>query len=261
MAGFAQATTVLSGEADLDPQWTVGGRPNGGYLLALLARAAVTETHPHPLTASAVYLSPPDPGPATVTVEALRTGRTASQARARLTQKDRTCVEALFTLSSLGPAAPRWSEAPPPEFPARDELFRTPVEPPGAGVRIDMMEQIDQRVDFSREGDLRGFLSFADGSAFDPFALLFAVDSFPPATFTLGGFGWTPTLELTVYLRAIPAPGPLMIRQRARLVTEALVDQVCEVWDSTGQPVAQATQLAAYRRGQPGDTAAHPQDR
>lgn len=115
MAGFAQATTVLDGEADLDPQWTVGGRPNGGYLLALLARAAVTEAHPHPMSASAVYLSPPDPGPATVTVESLRAGRSASQARARLTQKDRTCVEAVFTLGDLATAgAVRWSEAPAP---------------------------------------------------------------------------------------------------------------------------------------------------
>lgn len=248
MAGFAQATTVLDGEADLDPQWTVGGRPNGGYLLALLARAAVTEAHPHPMSASAVYLSPPDPGPATVTVESLRAGRSASQARARLTQKDRTCVEAVFTLGDLATAgAVRWSEAPAPPVTPRAGLPRTPVDPPGAGVRIDMLELVDQRVDFGTPGDLRGWLSFADDTPFDPISLLFAVDSFPPATFTLGGQGWTPTLELTAYVRAVPVPGPLRVRQRARLVTETLVDQVCEVWDSAGRAVAQATQLAAYR--------------
>jgi hypothetical protein len=249
VAGFAQATTVEQGEVQLDPQWTVGGRPNGGYLLALLARAAVTATHPHPMSASAVYLAPPEPGPAAVEVEALRDGRSASQARVRLTQKDRVCVEALFTLGDLAATGePRWSEGEPPAVTPREELLRTPIEPPGAGVRIDMLEAVDQRVDFTRPGDLRGWLSFADGTGFDPFSLLFAVDSFPPATFTLGGRGWTPTLELTAYVRGVPAPGPLRVRQRARLVTDTLVDQVCEVWDSAGRAVAQATQLAAYRR-------------
>jgi hypothetical protein len=248
VAGFAQATTVSDGEAQLDPQWTVGGRPNGGYLLALLARAAATPAHPHPLSASAVYLSPPDPGPAAVEVESLRDGRSASQARVRLSQKDRVCVEALFTLGDLHAAgSARWSESAPASVTPRDELTRTPVEPPGAGVRIDMLEMVDQRVMIEAPGDLRGWLSFADGTPFDPISLLYAVDSFPPATFTLGGGGWTPTLELTAYVRGIPAPGPLRIRQRARLVTETLLDQVCEVWDSTDRVVAQATQLAAYR--------------
>jgi len=87
---FDEATIVHGGEgfytADLDPMWTVGGRPHGGYLLAIMARAAIVSdadaTHPHPLSASAVYVSSPDVGPATVSVEVLRRGRTASQVRA-----------------------------------------------------------------------------------------------------------------------------------------------------------------------------------
>ncbi|WP_433049613.1 thioesterase family protein [Dactylosporangium sp. CS-033363] len=249
MAGFAEATAVEEGEALLDPQWTVGGRPNGGYLLALLARAAVTAAHPHPLSASAVYLSPPEPGPASVAVETLREGRSVSQARVRLTQKDRTCVEALFTLGDLAAAGePRFTAAEPPAVADRETLARTPVEPPGAGVRITMLEMVDQRIDFAGPGDLRGWLSFDDGAPFDAFSLLYAVDAFPPASFTLGGSGWTPTLELTAYVRGLPAPGPLRVRQYARMVTDGQLDQVCEVWDSTGRPVAQATQLAIYRR-------------
>jgi hypothetical protein len=249
VAGFAEATAVEDGEVLIDPQWTVSGRPNGGYLLALLARAAVTAVHPHPLSASAVYLAAPEPGPASVEVEALRGGRLVSQARVRLTQKDQVCVEALFTLGDLAMAgAARHTADGPAAVRPREELARTPVEPPGAGVRIDMLEHIDQRVDAAGPGDLRGWLSFADGTPFDAFSLLFAVDSFPPATFTLGGIGWTPTLELTAYVRGLPAPGPLRVRQHARLVTDSQLDQVCEVWDSTGSVVAQATQLAVYRR-------------
>ncbi|GAA3296302.1 thioesterase family protein [Dactylosporangium vinaceum] len=249
MAGFTEATAVSDGTARLDPQWTVGGRPNGGYLLAVLARAAVSAAHPHPLSASAVYLSPPSPGPAAVAVETLRDGRSFAQARVRLTQEGRTCVEALFTLGDLAAAGePQFVAAAPAPVAPRDTLTRTPVEPPGAGIWITMLEMVDQRIDLAAPGDLRGWLSFADDTPFDPFSLLYAVDAFPPATFTLGSSGWTPTLELTAYVRALPAPGPLRVRQYARMVTDSQLDQVCEVWDADDRVVAQATQLAIHRK-------------
>jgi len=86
MANFHDATAVTGGDgsyaATLDLEWTIGNRPHGGYLLALMGRAAIQENghHPHPLSASAVYVSSPEVGPATVEVESLRAGRTASQA-------------------------------------------------------------------------------------------------------------------------------------------------------------------------------------
>jgi hypothetical protein len=73
------------------------------------------------------------------------------------------------------------------------------------------------------------------------------VDALPPVTFNLGAPGWVPTLELTAYVRARPAPGPLQIRQRGRLVVDGRLDEVCDVWDSEGRLVAQATQLAGVR--------------
>jgi hypothetical protein len=82
----------------------------------------------------------------------------------------------------------------------------------------------------------------------DPAALLVALDTLPPATFDLGLMStWVPTLQLTAYLRALPAPGPLRVRQRARLVGADQVDEECDVWDSTGALVASAFQLAAVR--------------
>jgi hypothetical protein len=258
VAGFDEATAV-SGDGGtykvtLDPQWTVSGKPNGGYLLAVLARATIADhgTHPHPLSASAVYLTPPETGPAVVFVDALRRGRTASQLRARLVQDDVPRMEALFTLGVLpDDADATWVDAPPPRFTPREQCRVNPVEPPGSGVRVEMLALVEQRLDPASmhrgSGDLRGWLSFADGSAFDPVSLLYAADSMPPATFTLGSVGWVPTLELTVYVRAAPAPGPVRVRQRARLLGGNLVDQVCEVWDASDRVVAQATQLAAVR--------------
>jgi hypothetical protein len=268
LAGFLDATKVVARrdgttfDVELDPQWTVGDKPNGGYLLSVLARAATsTEAaaqHPHPLAASATYLRAPAVGPAAVEVSPLRTGRSASQIRTRLVQDGRACVEALLTLGRLDPhAAPHWADSPAVALPAEDECVALPVEPPGAGVKVNLMEVVEQRLDPAvlgfafghptQQAELRGWLRFADGLAPDPLSLLFVADSFPPATFAIGSVGWVPTLELTVYVRAVPAPGALRVRQIARLVEDGLVDEVCEVWDARGRLVAQATQLAKVR--------------
>ena len=277
-AAFDRATAVAAAAAPagdaahtvhritVDPGWTIGGRPNGGYLLATMARAALAAVadvegppHPHPVTASAHYLSSPDPGPAEVHVEVLRRGRRMSHARARLVRDGAACVEAMFTLGRHdGTAEPWWTDAPVAAMPPRDECVRvTGVGP--SGVSLPIMELVDIRLDpavtgFSRgepagRGELRGWLAFADGRAADPLSLVFALDALPPATFDLAPTGWVPTLELTTYVRAVPARGPLRVRQRARLVEADLFDEVCDVWDSRGRLVAQGTQLAGIRVG------------
>ena len=91
----------------MHPLWTVGDKPNGGYLLALLGRAAlVTGREDGGATlggpSSAItYLRPPDLGPATIATTLLRRGRTAAQVRAVLRQNDTDIVEATSVLGEL----------------------------------------------------------------------------------------------------------------------------------------------------------------
>jgi hypothetical protein len=99
----------------------------------------------------------------------------------------------------------------------------------------------------SGRGELRGWLALPEAEAFDPASLLFAVDAYPPATFDIEFAGWVPTLELTVYVRALPVPGPVRVLQRAQLIDARRVDESCFVWDMTGRLVAQGTQLAGIR--------------
>ena len=127
------------------------------------------------------------------------------------------------------------------------------------GSRVAIMDQIEVRLEPdssgfttgrpSGRGELRGWLTLPEDEAFDPTSLLFAVDAFPPATFDIEFSGWVPTLELTVYARALPAPGPVRILQRAQLIDAQRVDETCYIWDRTGRVVAHGNQLAGIRLG------------
>jgi acyl-coenzyme A thioesterase PaaI-like protein len=264
------AVTALVPEADgrfaavVDPDWTIGGKPNGGYLLAMLGRAALwLAGHEQVIVASATYLRPPDPGKAVITAEVLRAGRSATQVRASLFQggvpdAEALCVEALCTVATLDPdAAPYWSAGLPAAgtVPFAD-CHRLVSRLPDGG-RVSIMDQVEVRIEPdtwgwasgrpSGRGELRGWLALADGEDFSPLSLLYAVDGFPPATFDIAFAGWVPTLSMTVYLRALPAPGPVRVLHRAQLIDGGRVDEVCFVWDSAGRLVAQSTQLAGIR--------------
>ncbi|MGH9113896.1 MAG: acyl-CoA thioesterase domain-containing protein, partial [Acidimicrobiales bacterium] len=89
--GRSDGVDVAAFALDIDAGWTVGDKPNGGYLLATLARAAAATVasiegpdHPHPVTATAHYVASPPLGPTEAQVEVLRRGRRMSQARARI---------------------------------------------------------------------------------------------------------------------------------------------------------------------------------
>ena len=121
------------------------------------------------------------------------------------------------------------------------------------------MEQIEVRLEPaasgftngqpSGTGELRGWLTLPRGEDFGPASLLFAVDAYPPATFDIEFAGWVPTLSMTAFVRALPAPGPVRVLQRAHLIDGQRVDESCFIWDSAGRLVAQGMQLAGIRLG------------
>jgi hypothetical protein len=246
-------------DAELDPEWTIGGKPNGGYLLSILGRAATfTGSHEHVIAASAHYLRSPEAGPVAIETEVLRAGRSASQVRARMSQDGRACVEALVTASHLAEGTrPYWERRGPELSHVTMEDCARLVPRLADGLRVAILDQIEIRLEPgasgftqgrpSGRGELRGWVILPGGEDFDPTSLLYAVDSFPPATFDIEYAGWVPTLELTAYVRALPAPGPIRVLQRAQLVEAERVDESCFVWDSTGRLVAQGMQLAGIR--------------
>jgi Thioesterase-like superfamily len=253
-------------DLDIHPLWTVGDKPNGGFLLALLGRAAAesitlqTGERWDVQSATVTYLAAPALSAAEIRTTVLRQGRSASHVRAVLVQSERTLVDAVLVLSGLAPGTePRYNDVAPLLIPDPDQCVRLPPQTP-EGVPVGVLVTTDLRLDPSTvpaaprpagEGppvaELRGWLRFADGREPDPAALLYFVDAIPPATLLIGSTGWVPTLSMSAYVRAQPAPGWLGIRFTAHLVAAGTVDETCTLWDSNGHLVAQATQLARLR--------------
>ncbi len=159
---FDLATAVRGGpgswKATVDPGWTVGDRPNGGYLLALAVRAALgVVDQPHPLAVSGQFLAPPAVGPAELKVVPLRAGRTLSTARVTLVQDGRPLLEALVSAGQLAAdGAPEWQRASrPPDLPPVDECLRGQPDVPGR-VRVNILDHLDIRLDPATAGSFLG---------------------------------------------------------------------------------------------------------
>lgn len=257
--------------ADVDPDWSISGRPNGGYLMALAARAALAHLAADradeggesddgvvPLATTGAFAAPSPFGPATVTTDVVRRGRTVSLVRARVASGGTTSLEVLVTAGRPGDGPPTVPGPPPPDVPPREACIRLPRTAPG-GMDVPILAVLDQRLDPatlgfglgkpSGAGELRGWLATVDGTDVDPVGLVMAVDCYPPAVFELPQVepSWVPTLQLSAFVRAVPAPGPLRVRTVARSVGGGMVDETTDVWDSTGRLVAVGHQLAMVR--------------
>jgi acyl-coenzyme A thioesterase PaaI-like protein len=255
VSSFDAATAIRAGaepgrfDAELHPDWAIGGKPNGGYLLTLLARSACSVVGTvHPLAVSGHYLRAPNPGAAEVHTEVIRQGRRVSTSRATLWQGGKPCIDALVTSGELHDVDVEWSAGPPPEMPPPADCV-TSTTP---NFTVELFEHVEILVDPATApfptptGDavLRYWFRLRDGAQPDVLSLLVAVDCGPPTVFNLAKYGWAPTVELTVLLRGRPSPGWLLVEARTQLLADNWFDEEAAVWDSTGRLVAHARQLA-----------------
>ncbi|MGO8863333.1 MAG: thioesterase family protein [Acidimicrobiales bacterium] len=253
-------------DVDVPARWTVGDKPNGGFLLALLEHAAARSLQtdgddlPDAVSATITFVAPPALSAAEIRTTVLRRGRTAAQVRAVLVQSDRPMVDAVFVMGTLA-ANPtsRYSDVGPLGIPEPARCVRLPPQMPD-GTPAAILETTELRLDPSTlpsaslpapmsdpVAELRGWVRFVDGRPPDARSLLYFVDAIPPATLLIGSTGWVPTLSMSAYLRAQPAPGWVGIRLTAHHVASGMVDESCTLWDADGQVVAQAWQLARLR--------------
>ena len=252
----------------IDPGWAVidGAAPNGGYVMALAARAMRDPVpHPDPVTVTAHYLAPPEPGEVTVDVEVLRTGRRHSTVAASLRQGDREVARLLGTFGDLSAASgPTRVDRQPPALPPREDCvaFTDDAEQRAdSGIPAPPIAlRFDHRIPPSAlgwtqgtpsgNGAIGGYVSWRDGAPMDTLGLLVVADCYPPAVFDsgIGGLGWVPTIELTVQVRKRPSRGDLRAWFTTSAVTEGYLEEDDEIWDADGDLVVLSRQLALAAR-------------
>ncbi|MCV7100790.1 thioesterase family protein [Mycobacterium palustre] len=253
-------------EGELDKHWTIGTKVHGGAMLALCANAARTACGGspdapalQPVAVSASFLWAPDPGPMRLVTAVRKRGRRISVVDVELTQGGRAAVHAVVNLgepehfSPGGPAKPLLSADPVPELMA--------PEPPDDVAPIGPGHPLAGLVHLGEGCDVRPLLSTlapsTDGRppviqmwarprdvAPDALFALMCGDLSAPVTFAVDRTGWAPTVQLTAFLRALPADGWLRIIATCTEIGHDWFDEDHTVVDSLGRLVVQARQLA-----------------
>ena len=253
-------------EGELDKHWTIGPKVHGGAMLALCANAARTACDSaglEPVAVSASFLSAPDPGVMQLVTSIRKRGRRISVVDVELMQGERTAVHAVVNLgepehyppcgASGATAAPLLSANP-----VTDLMAPEPpddVEPIGPGHPLAGLVHLGEGCDVRpllstmRPGDGGGppviqMWARPRGVAPDALFALMCGDLSAPVTFAVDRTGWAPTVQLTAFLRALPADGWLRIIATCTEIGHDWFDEDHVVVDSLGRLVVQARQLA-----------------
>lgn len=248
---------------ELDPTWSIGESFTAGYLELLAVRAGLQQTsRPHPVAIATSFLLAAQAGSAQLEVEQLRRGKSLETSRITMAQGGETVLTTTLTAATLPRRAPDVDMAPQIDLPPPDRCEPLTTDTL-RGNKLAILDHVELRLppecihvmrgapdgSFTLRGWLRLTAGSKDPSTVDPaLGLLVAADAFPPVTFTVGRYGWAPTVQLTSYLRAIPSPGWLRAEKRGRLLAGGWLDEECTIRDSAGTLVLQFHQLSRVPR-------------
>lgn len=247
-------------DAEIHAGWDIGGNANGGYLIALGARAMADAVGRPPVSLTTHFLAPGKSGPCEIDVDVVRVGGRMATVAARLTANGAEVVRLLGTFGEHVPGGPAVTLGAPPELPPTGECVRS--KPPfevGTGFGDRIRAHVRPGDAGFKDGfptgtpEFAGWFEFDDRQPIDAIGLLLVADAFPPVIFNLHGMpvGSAPTLEMTVHVRAEPAPGPLRCRFGGRFVQDGFFEEDGEIWDVTDRLVAHSRQLALVPRRVP----------
>ena len=249
-------------EGELNKHWTIGPKVHGGAMLALCANAARTacgQAGMEPVAVSASFLWAPDPGEMRLVTSIRKRGRRISVVDVELTQGDRTAVHAVVNLGEPehfppdGHAAPLLSANPVVDLMAPEPP--DDIEPIGPGHPLAGLVHLGEGCDVrpvlssmapSVDGRPPVIQMWARPRDVAPDALfaLMCGDLSAPVTFAVERTGWAPTIQLTAFLRGLPADGWLRIIATCVEIGHDWFDEDHIVVDSLGRLVVQARQLA-----------------
>lgn len=247
---------------ELNKHWTIGPKVHGGAMLALCANAARTacgQAGMEPVAVSASFLWAPDPGEMRLVTSIRKRGRRISVVDVELMQGDRTAVHAVVNLGEPehfppdGHAAPLLSANPVVELMAPEPP--DDIDPIGPGHPLAGLVHLGEGCDVRPV--LSSMAPSVDGRppviqmwarprdlAADALFALMCGDLSAPVTFAVERTGWAPTIQLTAFLRGLPADGWLRIIATCVEIGHDWFDEDHIVVDSLGRLVVQARQLA-----------------
>jgi acyl-CoA thioesterase len=252
--------------AQLHERWSVARGPNGGFVGALMARAAEAAAERPLRSLTTQFLEAPDPGPVDVIATVEREGGSTSAVSVRIERDGRPTALALATLGAWREGEAEWLDARMPDAPAPEDAFR--LDPARNGIpafvgNYDMRWAVGKPPRRARgdeegrgpgDGITGGWVRTAVPRAVDaPRIVAFSDCWFPAAYSRLGAVVPAPTLDLTVYVRS-PLPPAGMGGEdfvlgvfRTRWGTGGLWEEDGELWSPDGVLLAQSRQLALVR--------------
>jgi len=243
-------------QATVSDRWSINATPDGGYLMALLARAALEASPKQGLSIlTANFIARSQPGPALLVAGRMGASRHFDRWQVSLFQEGVEKTRALVTLSN-GPANGRDT---------RYEKSAPTLAPPEECIQFGQMpgytlfDNMDVLLDpecagwtngkLGERAELRGWIKFKDDRPFDAPALVLVADAFPPPIFaTQGMVAWVPTLEMSVNLRNRPHTRRLKCVFRTRFLNGSMLESDGEIWDERGELAAISRQVAQYRK-------------
>lgn len=242
-------------DAEIYDGWDIGGNANGGYLLAIAGRAMAEAVGRPPLTLTSHYLRPAPAGPCEIDVQVVRSGRRLATATATLTLGGKVTLQLVGTFGDQQPGGPSVLMEQPIDMLPFGQCHERPHTTESPALMANLNCRMHPGDAGFGDGEpsgvamMRGWFDLAESEPIDAYAMLLASDAFPPPVFNTSiPVAWVPTIELTVHVRGVPIPGPLLCRFRSRFIQDGLIDEDGEIWDSSGALVAESRQLSLMPR-------------
>jgi acyl-CoA thioesterase len=261
-AGGAEASFA----AEISPEWCINGRPNGGYLAAILLRAlieTVADPSRAPRSLTIHFLRPPQPGAALIGASVERAGRSLSMLSGRIEQHGELVALALASFSLPRPSL-EIAEAPLPDVAPQEQpressdWLRERIEqgsvPSFLGHLV--IQHRGAALPFSGSQapmQASAWLGLAEDSRpLDALALALFSDALFPTPFVRVAYPvGAPTIDLTIHFLAPPPldgnrdPAELCLAQfHTAMIHEGFFAEDGVIWAADGTLLARSRQLA-----------------
>ena len=248
--------TALSATADnnrfngqIQPGWDIVGNANGGYTMAMFARAALLSSgRPDVISVSAQFLAPGKVGPVTATVEPIKDGKRFATSRVDLVGGGKTMLSGTVITGNLDDCeGPDLITATAPNIAPPEQCIRsvgTEFFPPPFVDRID--QRIDPETALGTDPGpfVRGWIKLLNDEPLDTVALVLASDAMAPTVFnTHLEPSWVPTVQMTIHIRNRPRTEWLLLDSHTRFVTGGMFEVDNTIFDEHGLVLAHSRQL------------------